>query len=304
MTKYNTFGLVWHSPDLDLSPLNKDFSDRTVDVFIKESEEIKYINLKNKDNTPFICIGENQLLIDLENIGKFKISNGNEILWNRSNKFITDDDIRPFIMGSCFGAVLIQRGLLVLHGNALEKNNKAIICLGHSGDGKSTLAYALVKNGWKLISDDLVALDENHNVLPGVPQIKLWQDVLEGFNVKFKKLPRVRNKLNKFYIACESSKQKKSLTKLNSIFILSNNENSFEKEKFSLQELNTEKEKLILLRNRTYRPRFVRGLGKEGPNFAKLNKLIKSFDIKNLLVPRDLTKLVYKLNNIDLIDKV
>ena len=62
----------------------------------------------------------------------------------------------------------MQRGRLVLHGNALHKNGRTIACLGPSGAGKSTLAYFLIKNGWNLISDDLLAINKNGEVYPGI----------------------------------------------------------------------------------------------------------------------------------------
>ena len=48
-----------------------------------------------------------------------------------------------------------------------------------------------------------LSLDNNYNILPGIPQIKLWQDVCEEFNLKYENLQKVRNKLNKYYITYE-----------------------------------------------------------------------------------------------------
>ena len=122
--------------------------------------------------------------------------------------------------------------------------------------------------------------------------------------MKYENLQKVRNKLNKYYITSEKDNKENFPIKLNSIYVLNNEETTTKNENFSLKDFNTEKEKLIFLRNRIYRPRFVRGLGKEGSNFAKLNKLIKSFNVQYLLVPKDIPKLVTRLDNFELLAKV
>lgn len=46
---------------------------------------------------------------------------------------------------------------VVLHGSLLTRGSKAILLVGPSNAGKSTLAMALWKSGWCLLSDDVVA---------------------------------------------------------------------------------------------------------------------------------------------------
>lgn len=51
--------------------------------------------------------------------------------------------------------------LLLFHAASLEADGRAVLFLGQSGTGKSTLAAALALRGWRLLSDEfgLVALD-------------------------------------------------------------------------------------------------------------------------------------------------
>jgi hypothetical protein len=72
--------------------------------------------------------------------------------------------------------LLYQRGLLVLHASAVEVEGQAVVFVGASGWGKSSLAASLHARGHKVIADDVVAVDLNSSVplaIPGFPQVKL-----------------------------------------------------------------------------------------------------------------------------------
>jgi energy-coupling factor transporter ATP-binding protein EcfA2 len=59
--------------------------------------------------------------------------------------------------------LLALRGLIPIHGTALDIGGTAILLCGRSGAGKSTFAANLIGLGARLISDDLTALQ----ALPG-----------------------------------------------------------------------------------------------------------------------------------------
>jgi len=73
---------------------------------------------------------------------------------------ISDDLLRPFLLGSAMGAVLHQRGALPLHASAIAVAvaDGCVAFVGESGAGKSTLCAALACRGFSVFSDDLCAL--------------------------------------------------------------------------------------------------------------------------------------------------
>jgi hypothetical protein len=148
----------------------------------------------------------NHFLLRMDKIAAFLISNGREVLIDRAPE-ATDDEILLFLFGSAFGALLHQRGLLVLHASAVETARGAALFVGHSGNGKSTLAAALRKRGYRILADDVcsLALDAAGQpvVLPGFPQLKLWADTAKKLEQETEPLRRVRPQLEKFALPVE-----------------------------------------------------------------------------------------------------
>lgn len=94
------------------------------------------------------------------------------------------DVVRLYLLGTCMGALLMQRRLVPLHGSAVAVDKKCYAFVGDSGAGKSTLASAFLAQGYELVSDDVISLslvgrDKDIVVTPSYPQQKLWQQSLD-----------------------------------------------------------------------------------------------------------------------------
>lgn len=113
-------------------------------------------------------------------------------------------EIRVFLLGSVFGFLCHQRGLLPLHAGCVEIGGRAIAFAGHSGASKSTLTTAFLRRGFPILADDVTVIDVAASggplVLPSFPRIKLWRDAMEGFGLSFDGLERVHNQLDKFQL--------------------------------------------------------------------------------------------------------
>jgi hypothetical protein len=96
--------------------------------------------------------------------------------------------IRLYILGTCMGALLLQRNILPLHGSAVAINGKAYAFIGDRGAGKSTLAAAFLEKGYPLLTDDIIAIsftkDNIPIITPSYPNQKLWQESLNWFGLE------------------------------------------------------------------------------------------------------------------------
>lgn len=62
------------------------------------------------------------------------------------------------LLGPVMGWLLHMRGFFVLHASAAEHKGCSVAFLGDKGAGKSTTGSAFLQQGWRLITDDLLAI--------------------------------------------------------------------------------------------------------------------------------------------------
>lgn len=109
-------------------------------------------------------------------------------MWSQDNKFIVEDSqgrhfffrkenkavnfCSNLFVGTC--AERLQPRFSIFHGAAVCLDGEAFMFLGDSGAGKTTLSLSLLKEGFKLLSQDLSIVDLNTNfALPVKTKISL-----------------------------------------------------------------------------------------------------------------------------------
>ena len=113
----------------------------------------------------------------------FRVTNGSLIEADVCQQD-TESNVAVYLMGSCMGAILVQRGFMLLHGSCVTDGKRSILITGDSGAGKSTLAAEFLKKGWKLLTDDVTCVFDRDGVpmvQSSYPSQKLWQDALDRY---------------------------------------------------------------------------------------------------------------------------
>ena len=86
--------------------------------------------------------------------------------------------VRIDVLGRVLALALHLQGIRCLHASAVRIGDQAVGLLAPKSYGKSTLAYAMVKAGAHLITDDTLPVELGSPVLarPGVHHVRFWED--------------------------------------------------------------------------------------------------------------------------------
>lgn len=99
--------------------------------------------------------------------------------WTHPN---TIEDMVTYLTGPVLGLALRLRGLLALHASGVVAGGRVLALVGRAGAGKSTTAAAFALSGYRVITEDLMAIRETAErieVMPGYPAIRLWSRSVE-----------------------------------------------------------------------------------------------------------------------------
>ncbi len=150
---------------------------------------------------------EQRLIVTIPAAGRFEIAGGARITIELAEG-ADRRRIRLLLLGTMFGALLMQRGILPIHGSAISFGGKAIVLTGHSGAGKSSLLAAFRQNGATFLTDDVAAISTDSTgsawVHPAYPQQKLWRDSAQYLGIDVGGHARVLADLDKYAIAAAS----------------------------------------------------------------------------------------------------
>jgi len=85
------------------------------------------------------------------------------------------EDIQAAVLNQGIPFALTCQGEILLHAAAIWTRSGAVLFAGPSGMGKSNLAALYASRGHKILSDNLVRLDQKRNrIYPAFPEIRLF----------------------------------------------------------------------------------------------------------------------------------
>jgi hypothetical protein len=134
---------------------------------------------------------------------EFLVDNAGTEIWGCWQKPLTIEDTATYLLGPVFGFVLLLRGVVSLHASAVVVGSEAIALVGPAGSGKSTTAAAFSNQGFDILADDVVTLDDYSDrflVRPAYPCIRLWPASVKTLYGCDSHLPRLTPNWDKCYL--------------------------------------------------------------------------------------------------------
>ena len=227
------------------------------------------------------------LLWTIDGVGRFLMQHGTEVLYT-PGEGSSAEDLPIYLTGTCFAALLQQRGHTVLHGSAVSVAGKAMLFCGESGAGKSTLAAVLSRRGYPVLSDDICNLhtgaDGAVRVVPDGRMLKLWADTLHFLHEE----PggeRVRQGHDKFYMVPNA--QETDNQEVGAVYLLGLTSSD---EAPTVQRLDTAKA-MLLVYGTMYRKELVEAMGRQDSYFRMAAALCRQCPVYRLCRPKDLQRM-------------
>jgi len=202
---YSCFGLRIRSkialPEISTSPAPFDDRDRPV-VEIRFGAVPETLPDARRSGHGLQVDG-GDVLLRVKDTARFLVREGREIVVDATPGG-SPRNVRLFLLGSAFGILCHQRGLLPLHANAIVVNGATVAFAGSSGAGKSTLAAYFQRAGYEILCDDVCVVsfdaDGRPAAWPGLPRLKLWRDAAASFGHESDGLERAVDGLEKYHV--------------------------------------------------------------------------------------------------------
>ena len=219
------------------------------------------------------------LILTIPDIARYRIDNGRDILID-ADSGIPDRNLRLFLLGSAFGALLHQRGMMPLHANAVEIDGRAFAFMGEPGAGKSTLAAWFHDGGFPIVADDVcvVRLDDDGiaYAYPGLPRLRLWQEALDSTGRESAHYERsyvgAAAQIEKFDVPIERSGAAASRLPLSAIYVLERGSD------FSIERL-TGVDAVEAIFANTYRGSYVAAASNQQGHWAMATELARNVPV-------------------------
>lgn len=277
MKRYSAYGLQIDS-ELTL-PVLLPGSSQPPDVHIRYAPVPE--NLENpRGKGSYFQASPGTFLLIVDDVARYLVRDGREILIERTPD--CREDLLPlYLLGSVFGALLLQRQLLVMHASSVETEHGAALFVGPSGHGKSTLLGALVQRGYAMLSDDVtpIKLEEGSTPLAfsAFPRMRLSPESALKLGYSLDTLSRAHF-VEKYLVPVEHFCTH-SLP-VHAIYTLK----IHAAESIQIAPVKTS-ERFALVGANTYRYAFLEGLGLQQTHFRSVAQVAKTVNINTIHRP-------------------
>jgi hypothetical protein len=201
------------------------------------------------------------------------------------------EDVTPYLVGPVLGLTLRVRGRVPLHASAVAISDRAIAFVGPAGAGKSTTAAAFARAGYRVISDDVVALQEECSrfvIPPGYPRVNLWEESVQAILGDGGALPLISPGWDKCFMPLDPQEQFEARSlPLGGIYVLQKRESGLA---VPVVDRMTGSDAFIALLGNTYM-NYLPDAEKRRREFELLGRVVASVPIRRVHTGADLSML-------------
>ncbi len=234
--------------------------------------------------------------LNIKDTGKYLVRQG-RVIEVEPAASVQPGNLRVFILGTCMGVLLHQRGVLPIHASGISTKHGCVMFSGVSGIGKSTLAMAFHKRGYNIVTDDIcaISLDKKGKavVSPAYPQVKIKSESASLIGISTQGLLPVSADLDKFRLPVKEDFQHVEIP-IHKIYFLGESELP----KTVFRQMHG-KEKLISLLENTYRRELLGKLAQTEGHFQVCQSVGRQLTAMSLVRQRNTALFNSLINDIE-----
>jgi|GEM_PF-1655675 len=238
---------------------------------------------------PLVEINERRLLFNLPSGTTVLLEDGQTITYDAPPS-ACQAELQLYILGSVWGALCYQNGLLPLHCSSVidHRNPGAVLAFsGVSGAGKSTFAAGLTQKHFSLFADDILTVDTapvKPLCYPESKKSKLWGDAIDMLSLERSGavLPNDPD-YDKHYVNLTRPQQQPG--HLSAIYLLSAHGGPPESGDCKLSSLQGTA-RLEAIMGCLYRPRFAEAILSKQELFELISRLTRHTEVYHFSRPR------------------
>ena len=199
----------------------------------------------------------------------------------------SQEAFQVYLLGQALSFALVKRGHEPLHATSVVVDGRAVVFLGRSGFGKSSLAACFLRAGHQLLTDDLLMLregPEGFTAYPGPPRIKLFPDMARRHLGERATGPPMNLTTKKRVIALEQHQRCDTPVPLGAIYALSSPWEVARKQRVRIETMSSRQAFVALVAN-TFN-RLLVGADRLQRQFHETARLAGRVPVKKLVYPR------------------
>jgi hypothetical protein len=226
-----------------------------------------------------------------KDVGEFLVSTDGQSITGWQAEASSGESFLVYMLGQALSFALVVQGFEPLHATAIVVDGSAIVFLGDSGFGKSSLAACCLNGGYRLLTDDLLLVHEDAGRMlayPGPARIKLFPKVARRFVPAAGDCPPLNGGTAKSILPIDRAAGT-APTELRAIYVLAAPRDVCRRDSVSSEPLSA-REAFIELVKSTFNRRLAdpRRLQRQ---FESMTRIANRVPVRRLLYPRSLDRL-------------
>jgi hypothetical protein len=240
----------------------------------------------------FVRLRDHSSYVRWEGLGEFLVSARGHLITARQFDAANPESFQVYLLGQALSFALVKCGFEPLHATTVVVNGEAVVFLGESGFGKSSLAACFLEAGCRMLTDDLLVLKKlagGFLAYPGPPRIKLFPKLARRFLGNVSNGVAMNSETKKLIFPLGTIRRCEIPTPLKAVYTLASPREVFRKQPVRIETLSPRSSFLELVKN-TFNYRVVNSDRLER-QFNETAGVVSVAPVKKISYPRVLNHL-------------